>query len=269
MADAIQDEQEQVPPAAVQERINILTQELDRHNFLYHTLDSPEISDEAFDVMLRELRELEAAWPSLRKPWSPTLRIGAQLLENLPKKAHRSKMYSLDNVFSLEEWREFYARMQRSFEQPLPCKFFCDPKLDGLAVELVYIDGVLEEALTRGDGTTGEVITEACRTIATVPLKLQGQAPKLICVRGEVVMYKQAFAELNATQAALNRKEFANPRNAAAGSLRQLDLSVLKERKLHFLAYSLGQVEWGTVEPVTQHSVLMEQLHPWDNCVLM
>ncbi|MBQ7585181.1 MAG: NAD-dependent DNA ligase LigA [Desulfovibrionaceae bacterium] len=252
------------PPDEVVERIKVLTREIDRHNYLYHTLDSPEIDDATFDAMMRELRELEACWPSLREPWSPTLRIGGALLDSLPKKAHASKMYSLDNVFNLTEWHDFRDRLQRFLEQAKfsnpPSAFWCDPKLDGLAVELVYEDGILTEALTRGDGSVGEEVTKACRTIKTIPLKLHGPAPRLLTVRGEVVMYKSDFQALNLEQESLGRKIFANPRNAAAGSLRQLDLEVLTKRKLHFLAYSLGKVEFGDFLPFKLHSEIITNL---------
>lgn len=253
------------PPDSVKERINYLTDEIDKHNYYYHTLDDPKIDDATYDAMWRELQELEKAWPALRKPWSPTLRVGGHLLESLAKKNHATPMYSLDNVFSMGEWYEFLERMGRFFEQTthdsLPTDFWCDPKLDGLALELVYVDGVFTDALTRGDGMVGEVVTDACRTIATIPLKLKGEkVPPLFTVRGEAVMYKSDFQELNKNQTAKGQRTFANPRNAAAGTLRQLDISVVKSRKLTFLAYNIGKVEWGDEEPVTLHSDLIERL---------
>ncbi|MGE9986267.1 NAD-dependent DNA ligase LigA [Desulfovibrio sp. SGI.169] len=254
------------PSAEEQKRVRWLSAELERHNYLYHTLDAPEISDEQYDAMFRELAELEKRWPALRSPHSPTLRVGGGLLEGLNKKEHRRRMYGLDNVFSDEDWRDFVERMRRAWDAglngPLPPAFWCDPKLDGLALEIIYVDGVLREALTRGDGETGEVVTEAVRTIRTVPLRLRGEGPfpSLLEVRGEVVMFKKDFAALNERQQALGRKAFANPRNAAAGALRQLDTSITESRPLRFLAYSLGEAEWAPAAACLSQHELMERL---------
>lgn len=254
------------PADPERERARILVAELERHNYLYHTLDAPEISDEAYDALFRELVELEERRPDLRAPDSPTLRVGGRLLDGLDKKAHRRRMYGLDNVFSAAEWRDFVERMQRAWDAsvngPLPTAFWCDPKLDGLALEIIYENGVLQEALTRGDGETGEVVTAAVRTIRTVPLRLRGEGPfpARLEVRGEVVMFRKDFAALNARQEALGRKSFANARNAAAGTLRQLDLSVTESRPLRFLAYSLGETQWGEARPCRRHSELMARL---------
>lgn len=254
------------PPAEERKRAHWLSAELERHNYLYHTLDAPEISDEQYDALFRELTELEKRWPALRSPHSPTLRVGGGLLEGLNKKEHRRRMYGLDNVFSNEDWRDFVERMRRAWDAelngPLPPAFWCDPKLDGLALEVIYVDGVLSGALTRGDGETGEVVTEAVRTIRTVPLRLRGEGPfpSLLEVRGEVVMFKKDFAALNEQQQALGRKPFANPRNAAAGALRQLDISITESRPLRFLAYSLGEVDWAAAAPCLSQHELMERL---------
>ncbi len=254
------------PPAEERKRAHWLSAELERHNYLYHTLDAPEISDEQYDALFRELTELEKRWPALRSPHSPTLRVGGGLLEGLNKKEHRRRMYGLDNVFSKEDWRDFVERMRRAWDAelngPLPPAFWCDPKLDGLALEVIYVDGVLSGALTRGDGETGEVVTEAVRTIRTVPLRLRGEGPfpSLLEVRGEVVMFKKDFAALNEQQQALGRKTFANPRNAAAGALRQLDISITESRPLRFLAYNLGEVDWAAAAPCLSQHELMERL---------
>lgn len=254
------------PPAEERKRAHWLSAELERHNYLYHTLDAPEISDEQYDALFRELTELEKRWPALRSPHSPTLRVGGGLLEGLNKKEHRRRMYGLDNVFSNEDWRDFVERMRRAWDAelngPLPPAFWCDPKLDGLALEVIYVDGVLSGALTRGDGETGEVVTEAVRTIRTVPLRLRGEGPfpSLLEVRGEVVMFKKDFAALNEQQQALGRKPFANPRNAAAGALRQLDISITESRPLRFLAYNLGEVDWAAAAPCLSQHELMERL---------
>ncbi len=254
------------PPAEERKRAHWLSAELERHNYLYHTLDAPEISDEQYDALFRELTELEKRWPALRSPHSPTLRVGGGLLEGLNKKEHRRRMYGLDNVFSNEDWRDFVERMRRAWDAelngPLPPAFWCDPKLDGLALEVIYVDGVLSGALTRGDGETGEVVTEAVRTIRTVPLRLRGEGPfpSLLEVRGEVVMFKKDFATLNGQQQSLGRKPFANPRNAAAGALRQLDISITESRPLRFLAYNLGEVDWAATAPCLSQHELMERL---------
>ncbi|GFH62319.1 MAG: NAD-dependent DNA ligase [Candidatus Desulfovibrio kirbyi] len=250
------------PPSGRRERAQWLATELERHNVLYHTLDSPEINDEHYDLLFRELVSLEQRFPELQTPWSPTLRVGGAPLENLEKDAHTQQMYSLDNVFSVEEWREFVERMRRAAPRISPA-FWCDPKLDGLALELVYENGVLTKALTRGDGHTGEVVTATARAIRSVPLRLLGQSrfPMLLEVRGEVVIFKKDFVALNARQAAAGEKVFANPRNAAAGALRRLDTTGLLP--LRFLAYSLGSVVWGNDPPCAFHHELMQRLAAW------
>ena len=256
-------------PEPVARRARFLATELARHNHLYHTLDAPEISDDAYDALFNELAELERRWPQLRGDASPTTKVGGKLLEGLAKERHRQRMYGLDNVFSATGWREFTERMRRAWDEglngPLPLDFWCDPKLDGLAVELVYEHGELVKALTRGDGETGEVVTEAVRTMGSVPPVLAGggEAPALLEVRGEAVMFREDFARLNARQEALGLKTFANPRNAAAGSLRQLDISVAESRPLRFLAYSLGQAEWGSCAPCLTQAELMARLTGW------
>ncbi|MBQ9405435.1 MAG: NAD-dependent DNA ligase LigA [Desulfovibrio sp.] len=248
------------------ERAKFLVAQLEYHNYRYHALDNPEISDEAYDALFRELVNLEARRPDLRSPDSPTMRVGGKLLDGLEKKTHSIRMYGLDNVFSEQEWYDFVARMRRAWSDQtndaLPQAFWCDPKLDGLALEIIYVHGVLQEALTRGDGEIGEVVTEAVRTIRTVPLRLQGDDPFPVRleVRGEVVMFRKDFAALNARQEALGQKRFANARNAAAGTLRHLDLSKTETRPLRFLAYSLGEVQWGDAAPCRHHSELMARL---------
>lgn len=257
------------PPEHVIKRARFLAAELARHNHLYHTLDAPEISDDAYDALYNELAGLERRWPTLAGEQSPTAKVGGRLLEGLAKERHRQRMYGLDNVFSASGWRDFTERMRRAWDErlngPMPSEFWCDPKLDGLAVELVYEHGELRKALTRGDGETGEVVTDAVRTMNSVPRILAGTwtAPDLLEVRGEAVMFREDFARLNARQEALGLKTFANPRNAAAGSLRQLDLSVTETRPLRFLAYSLGAVEWGNCPPCLTQSELMARLTAW------
>lgn len=218
---------------------------IEHHNHAYHTLDAPEIDDATFDTLFRELQNLECLYPELATPNSPTRRMGGKVLDSLPTQAHTLRMYGLDNVFSSVEWREFVQKMCRVLPEA-PLTFWCDPKLDGLAMELVYNHGELTMALTRGDGEVGEVVTDAVRTIRNVPLRLRGAGPfpSTLEVRGEVVMFKDDFSALNEQQARNKRKAFANPRNAAAGTVRQLDVSVVAHRPLRFLAYGVGAVVW-------------------------
>ncbi|WP_446423702.1 NAD-dependent DNA ligase LigA [Mailhella sp.] len=241
-------------PEAPAARIAFLTAELNRHNRLYHQLDAPEITDEAYDALFRELAALEEAHPDLRQSDSPTRRVGGAVLPYLETRPHRQRMYGLDNVFSAEEWEAFVLRAERALPEAAPdvmAAWWADPKLDGLACEIAYENGVMVQALTRGDGEVGEVVTEAMRTVRNLPLRLAGEGPfpRRIEVRGEVLMFRREFEGLNERQAALGQKLFANPRNAAAGSLRQLDTSVTASRKLRFLAYSLGEVDWGNALP--------------------
>lgn len=223
-----------------------LRTEIERHNRLYHTLDAPEITDEAYDALFRELVNLEERYPALQTPDSPTRRVGGAVLAYLETRPHTLRMYGLENVFSAEEWSAFAQRAARQLpEAPaeMMSAWWADPKLDGLAVEIIYEDGMLTQALTRGDGTTGEVVTEAVRTVRNLPLRLHGEGPfpARLEVRGEMLMFRKEFEDLNRRQEALGQKTFANPRNAAAGSLRQLDTSITASRRLRFLAYGVGQ----------------------------
>ncbi len=233
-----------IPSPEDKERAVRLRAAIEHHNYLYHTLDAPEISDDAYNALFQELVTLEERFPELRTPDSPTQRIGGQILTALETRRHRLRMYSLDNVFSEEEWLAFWQRLQRLEPDAQP-EFWCDPKMDGLAVEVIYENGRLVEALTRGDGQTGEVITAAMRTVKNLPLVLKGEGPSpaLLEVRGEVVMTRDDFAALNARQEEAGLKTFANARNAAAGSVRQLDTSITAMRPLRFLAYGVGELE--------------------------
>lgn len=252
------------PGREIENRVRQLVQELNHHNFLYHSQDNPQISDAEYDKLFRELLDYETRWPQLRSDDSPTLRIGGQLLPNLERSPHRLRMYGLDNVFSDEEWVNFVARMERAWTGPdkLHTDFWCDPKLDGLAMEIVYENGLLTKALTRGDGETGEVVTQAVRTIRNVPLVFQGSGPfpAYLEVRGEVVILKRDFEELNRQQELAGLKIFANPRNAAAGAVRQLDTSIAASRPLRFLAYSIGMAEWHPARDCTTQKQAMERL---------
>lgn len=325
-------------PAGAAERARELRAELERHSHLYYVLDDPKISDAEYDALFRELSELEARHPELSDPASPTRRVGGAPLEGFSQYVHALPMYSLDNAMSLDEWREFAARVPRFFADEaargvaeelaalrggaldektgekcrrsvkkaveellaapagtdykgrfalaarlaarevlgnaaplfmdafsprllaeLPAgiwddlpgalsRWWTDPKMDGLAVEVIYEDGVFVRGATRGDGVTGEDVTENMRTVRNLPLRLaagDGPAPRLLEVRGEVILQRADFAALNARQAEEGGKVFANPRNAAAGSVRQLDSRVTARRPLRFLAYGVGRVQWG------------------------
>lgn len=235
------------------------------HNYRYHTLDAPEIPDADYDAAFQELLRLEAEHPELRTPDSPTMRVGGVVLSALETRRHSLHMYSLDNVFSVEEWQAFLKRLDNALEEPAGTRvFWCDPKMDGLAVEVIYENGVLMEALTRGDGETGELVTAAMRTVGNLPLRLNtNPPPRRLEVRGEVIMSRRAFETLNQRQKNSGGKVFANPRNAAAGSVRQLDTSVTASRPLRFLAYGVGEALFAGSPPWTTYSELMEILHEY------
>jgi DNA ligase (NAD+) len=228
------------------DRVAFLREQLHRHNYAYYVLNAPTVSDAEYDALFRELQELEAAHPELRDPNSPTSRVGGQVAEGFRPRAHSLRMYSLDNGFSLSEWRAFVARVERGVPGT-ELSFWVDPKYDGLAVEVIYEQGRFVAAATRGDGAVGEEISENMRTVRNLPLELRGKGtkPELLEVRGEVVMTRDDFARLNRTQQGRGEKAFANPRNAAAGSARQLDSKVTAGRPLRFMAYGIGRVRFG------------------------
>ena len=224
-------------------RLMRLAREIARHNKLYHDGDAPEISDAEFDALVRENAELEAQYPHLIRPDSPSRQVGAAPSSALAKVAHARPMLSLENGFSEEEVREFLRRVRRflSLPEDEPVTLTAEPKIDGLSCSLRYESGRLVLAATRGDGAVGEDVTPNARTIEDIPQELTG-APELLEVRGEVYMSKQDFAALNARQAEAASKVFANPRNAAAGSLRQKDPSITAARPLRFLMHGWGEL---------------------------
>ncbi len=251
------------PSAQQIAQINELVRELHEHNYRYHTLDEPSISDAEFDALFKQLQELEREFPQYKLANSPTTRVGGGLLKELEKRKHSLTMYGLDNVFNASEWNDWTVKLIRALPELGTAEqqeFWCDPKLDGLALELVYERGELVAALTRGDGEVGEVVTESIRTIKNIPLHLlqRDNVPELLEVRGEVVICKDDFAKLNASQEEKGQKLFANPRNAAAGAVRQLDVSVTAKRPLRFYAYGVGQI--AQVIPWKKHSELMQAL---------
>jgi DNA ligase (NAD+) len=244
-------------PTGLIERARRLRAELHRHNHRYHVLDDPEISDAEFDRMLRELMEIEAAHPELRTPDSPTLRVGAPPLDKFEAAPHDPPMLGLDNAFSEAELRGFGDRVRRRLGVDEEIRYTAEPKLDGLAVELVYEGGRLTRAVTRGDGVTGEVVTENVRTISQVPLRLRAEAgdpPARLEVRGEIFIGHDGFQRLNVGRAEADQPPFANPRNAAAGSIRQLDSRVAAARPLEIFVYGLGRTEG--FDPPTQGALL-------------
>jgi DNA ligase (NAD+) len=248
-------------PAEIRKRVEALRKEINHHNYLYYVLDAPEIPDAEFDRLMRELEELEARYPELVTPDSPTQRVGAAPLKEFAEVRHEVPMLSLANAFSDEEAREFDRRARERLGVDR-IDYAVEPKLDGLAISLRYEDGVLTQGATRGDGYTGEDVTQNVRTIKAIPLRLMGRAyPPLLEVRGEVIMTKEGFEKLNRMQLKKGEKPFANPRNAAAGSLRQLDPRITATRPLSFFAYGLGLVEGGTLPD--RHSRIMEKLRDW------
>lgn len=246
----------------IQNEIAQLTAELNQHNYRYYVDDSPSIPDAEYDRLLQRLKALETQHPEYCLADSPTQRVGGQALAKFDQIKHLKPMLSLDNVFDEQEFTAFNQRIIDKTGKDL--SYCCEPKLDGLAVSIVYRDGVFERAATRGDGQTGEDITENVRTIKSVPLKLRGDNfPPLVEVRGEVVMPHKAFDALNERARAKGEKLFVNPRNAAAGSLRQLDSKITASRALAFYAYALGVVEPETWQLADSHYGQLEQLRSW------
>ncbi|QFS87248.1 MULTISPECIES: NAD-dependent DNA ligase LigA [unclassified Marinobacter] len=227
--------------ADIQQRVEQLRAALDDHNYYYYVLDDPRIPDAEYDRLFRELQTLEADYPELATDNSPTRRVGSTAETSFQEITHRLPMLSLDNAFSDDELRDFDRRVRDRLATEDPVEYVCEPKLDGLAVSLHYEQGVLTRAATRGDGYTGEDITANIRTIPSVPLTLRGDDyPDLVEVRGEVYMPKAGFEQLNRRLAEQGEKTFVNPRNAAAGSLRQKKSTVTAKRPLELCAYSMA-----------------------------
>ncbi|MBW1687037.1 MAG: NAD-dependent DNA ligase LigA, partial [Deltaproteobacteria bacterium] len=246
---------------AARRRIDALVEQIERHNRLYHLEDQPEISDAAYDRLFRELLELEEAHPELRRADSPTQRVGAPPAEGFAEVPHRAPMLSLDNAMNADEMRAFDERVRRVLGEESPVRYVGEPKLDGAGVELVYQQGVLAVGATRGDGLVGEDVTANLRRSLSIPLVLRGEAPERVSVRGEVALPIAAFERLNRARLARELEPFANPRNAAAGSLRQLhEIDVERLRALEFRAYALGE---GLPEGVASQAQVLEQLAAW------
>lgn len=243
-------------------RITALRDCIRAHDHAYYVLDAPTISDAEYDALMQELRTLEAASHAIVPDDSPTRRVGGKADNTFPAVQHEVPMLSLDNVFSAEAFAAFCRRLQERLNNKAPLILSAEPKFDGLAINLRYENGVLTRAATRGDGTTGEDVTANVRTIKAIPLRLLSQqSPAVIDIRGEIYMPKSAFYALNQQALAEGGKTFANPRNAAAGSLRQLEPAITAARKLSFFAYGYGAVE-GFVLPTT-YSALLAQYRDW------
>ena len=249
---------------ATRQTVESLREQIRHHNYQYHVLDDPDVPDAEYDRLVRKLQALEAENPELITPDSPTQRVGAEPVSEFGSIQHAIPMLSLDNAFSEEELRDFHRRVTERLALSIDddLSYSAEPKLDGAAVSLLYRDGQLVRGATRGDGSTGENITHNVRTIDTVPLILYGQGfPSTLEVRGEVYMPRAGFHAFNEQAAKKGEKTFVNPRNAAAGSLRQLDPRLTAERPLDFYVYSVGQVVGGLLPD--RHSEILSQLQEW------
>ncbi|AHK16270.1 NAD-dependent DNA ligase LigA [Thalassolituus oleivorans] len=249
--------------SAPSEQIIALREQINLHNHRYYVLDEPSIPDAEYDRLLRELQTLEQENPSLVTPDSPTQRVGAAPLAGFTSVTHERPMLSLDNAMNGEEFIAFDQRVLDRLKSTDTVEYACEPKLDGLAISLLYEDGLLVRAATRGDGQTGEDVTQNVRTVKNVPLRLRGDDyPQRIEIRGEVYMLKAGFEAYNERARANDTKLFANPRNAAAGSLRQLDPQITAQRPLEFCAYSIGVVSDEATLPNT-HADILYKLKEW------
>lgn len=246
---------------AIQTEMDQLTHTINQHNIRYYVDDAPSIPDAEYDRLIKRLTELEQEYPQFKAVDSPTQRVGGMALQKFAQITHLKPMLSLDNAFEQADFAAFNKRITDKVDS---VDYVCEPKLDGLAVSITYRLGLFERAATRGDGSVGEDITENVRTIRSIPLKLRGEGfPDLVEVRGEVFMPKAAFEALNQRQISKGDKVFVNPRNAAAGSLRQLDSKITAARALGFYAYALGVVEGESQPMQTTHFGQLTQLKQW------
>ncbi|MDA0707088.1 MAG: NAD-dependent DNA ligase LigA [Proteobacteria bacterium] len=251
-------------PAATTKNLELLRDQIRHHNYRYHVLDDPEVPDAEYDRLMRQLQELEREHPELVTTDSPTQRVGDEPVLAFGSVKHRVPMLSLDNAFSADELREFHRRVATRLEMDVdaPLQYAAEPKLDGAAVSLLYEDGVLVRGATRGDGATGEDVTHNVRTIESIPLRLIGRNyPSLLEVRGEVFMPRAGFETYNEKARAAGEKTFVNPRNAAAGSLRQLDPKLTAARPLDIYVYYVGEAVGATLPSL--HSEILDQLQEW------
>jgi DNA ligase (NAD+) len=250
------------PSASITKKIAQLKKKINEHNYRYHILDEPLISDAAYDKLFCELEELEKQYPELISNDSPTQRVGGTPLTSFQQVQHAIPMLSLENAFSEKEVLAFNKRIQERLHTQHDIEYACEPKLDGIAVSLSYHKGQLIRAATRGDGNTGEDITLNIRTILSIPLQLRGQDyPTSLEVRGEVYIPKKAFQQLNARLKESDEKTFVNPRNAAAGSLRQLNPKITAQRALAFFTHSVGKIKGGKL--AATHTAILDQFKHW------
>ena len=248
--------------AKLRRRVERLRAEIEHHNYRYHVLDDPEITDAEYDRMMVELRDLEQHYPGLVVPESPTQRVGGKPVSEFAEVRHQQPMLSLDNAFSREEVEAFDRRVRERLGADAEIAYACEPKMDGLAVSLTYRDGILTQGATRGDGTTGEDVTHNIRTIESVPLRLSSKGwPQLLEARGEVFMTIAGFEEMNRRAAEKGEKVFVNPRNAAAGSLRQLDPRLAASRPLEIYFYGTGRADGKNLPDL--HSEVLRVLRGW------
>ena len=252
-----------MPSADPLQEIEALREQLDAWNYRYYVLDEPSVPDAEYDRCMQRLLQLEAQHPDSQRTDSPSQRVGGEPLQQFNQVSHEVPMLSLENAFSAEDMQQFNRRLlDRLGDGTASLEYACEPKLDGIAVSLLYRDGVLQRGATRGDGTTGEDITHNVRTIRSIPLRLRGEGfPRLLEVRGEIYMPKAGFEQLNNRARERGEKTFVNPRNAAAGSLRQLDARITASRPLEMCCYSVGLVEGGVL-PDRQAGVLAK-LREW------
>ena len=243
-------------------QLSSLREQINLHNYRYYALDDPSIPDVAYDRLMQELIAIERDNPDLITPESPTQRVGEKPLSAFSQVAHSVRMLSLDNAFNSDDMIDFQRRIHTRLGDDALLSYACEPKLDGIAVSLRYEKGVLIRGLTRGDGSVGEDITQNVRTISSIPLVLIGDGyPEVLEVRGEIYMPKAGFNRINAVATAAGEKLFVNPRNAAAGSLRQLDPKITATRPLEMCCYGIGLVEGGSLG--SSHSRVLEQLQTW------
>ena len=243
-------------------RIAELRDRIEAHDHAYYALDAPTVSDAEYDALFRELVALEQAHPDLAASDSPTQRVSGAPASTYASVTHRVAMLSLNNAFTDAEAEAFDRRVREALGVTR-VRYACEPKFDGLAISLTYAGGRFEVGATRGDGATGENVTANLRTIGAIPLSLPRGAPARVEVRGEVLMRRRDFDRLNADQVDKGAKLYMNPRNAAAGSLRQLDPRITARRRLTFFAYGLGEVDWGASKPPSTHAQLLELLDGW------
>ena len=241
-----------------------LKETIRQHDYNYYVLDDPEISDHEYDVYFKDLLKIEKQNPELITADSPSQRVGSTPLESFKSYIHKKQMFSLANVFNEEELYEFFNRINKRLIENSQYEIFCEPKMDGAAISLIYIDGILRTGATRGDGLKGEDVTSNIKTIKSIPQKLLSSknypVPSYLEVRGEVYISKDSFSELNRIAAMNEQKIFANPRNAAAGSLRQLDSKITSKRPLSFIAHGIGEVRDIKVNTLEEFFDLLKEL---------